>query len=229
MNRQNKRAFSVIAIIFVVFQVLVFSIPFEKTAVFWTAYLFGDVAILAQIYVLKIAFDGAETLKSKFYGFPIIRIGTMYALAQVVASLIFMSASSVLPVQISVVVSILLLAAAAIGTISADGLREELTRQDTVLKANVSTMRGLQSQVNTLVGLCKEETLQKKIRDFAEELKYSDPVSGDSTEALELEMMALITDLQNAVLENAISDADVLLQKLKVVLVERNRICKLNK
>ena len=71
-NNKNKlRAVIVIAIAAVVFNVLAFVIPFAKGGVFWLSYGFGMLAILAQFFVIWLAFSKAETVKSKLYGLPI--------------------------------------------------------------------------------------------------------------------------------------------------------------
>lgn len=229
MNKQSKRIRVITAIVFIVFQVLVFTIPFEKTVVFWIGYLFGMIAIIGQIYVLKVAFDNTETLKSKFYGFPIVKIGAMYLVIQLIASFIFMIGAVVIPVQVAIVICTLLLAVAAIGTITTDGLREELIRQDSELKTDVTTMRNLQSQINALVTICKDEQMVKQIKVLAEEIKYSDPVSNDKLHSIEANLIEMVSSLQEAVLEQDNEGAEELLVKLHIELVERNRLCKLSK
>ncbi len=229
MNKQSKRIVIITAIVFIVFQVLVFTIPFEKTVVFWIGYLFGMIAIIGQIYVIKVAFNEAEILKSKFYGIPILKIGIMYLVAQLVASFIFMIGSIVIPVQVAIVICTLLLAIAAIGTITTEGIREELTRQDSELKTDVTTMRNLQSQINALVTICKDEQMVKQIKALAEEIKYSDPVSNDKLQSIETNLVEMVSSLQEAVLERDTMVAGELLDKLHIELVERNRLCKLSK
>ena len=65
-----------------VFNVISFAVPFAKTGAFWIGYLFGMIAVLGQIAVMKLAFNGTTTVRSKFYGFPVARIGIIYAVVQ---------------------------------------------------------------------------------------------------------------------------------------------------
>lgn len=225
---KNLRPLLITAIALVVLQVLTFVIPFEHTATFWWSYVFAMIGVVSQPIILKVAFRGDESLKSKFYGFPIVRVGLYYCIAQLVLSFLFMALAKYVPVQIPVVVYVLLLAAVSAGTIAADGIREELIRQDVQLEVHGETMRNLQSQVAIMVSLC-DETFLPKMKAFAEEIKYSDPTSKGATEAIETDLAAQIDILQSALLEQDFATAETLLKKLQLTLTERNRLCKLRK
>ena len=82
MNKTSTKGYIVLGLIFVVFTVIAFAAPFNKTGVFALAYIFGVIAIAYQIYVFKISFTAGGDAKSKFYGFPIAKVGVIYLLAQ---------------------------------------------------------------------------------------------------------------------------------------------------
>lgn len=84
--------------------------PFAKNGVFWLAYVFGVIAIAAQIYVYPKAFEG-ESARSKFYGFPIAKLSTIYLIVQLILSILCMAISKVLPTWVPVVFIVLLAAA----------------------------------------------------------------------------------------------------------------------
>ena len=90
MGKNEIRGYIVDAILLIVFSVIAFAAPFAKTGVFWMAYLFGVIAIAYQIYVFQISFNQGDDVKSKFYGFPIARVGVIYLAVQLVLSLIEM-------------------------------------------------------------------------------------------------------------------------------------------
>ena len=129
MKIKNKQLL-ICAIGLVCFLALVFLIPFPKTAAYWVAFAFGAVAICAQGYVMKIAFDKREPLKSKFYGYPIARIGIIYLIAQLAVSIALMAIGFAVevPVWIALLVCILIFGVSALGLISADIMREEVER-----------------------------------------------------------------------------------------------------
>lgn len=228
MSKNKLRFYIVLAILFVVLSVIAFVLPFQKTATFWLSYAFAAIAIAVQIYAYPKAFDG-PTVKSKFYGFPLARVSTIYLIAQLVLSLIFMVASKWVPAWIPVVLFALLLGAAAIGFIAAEGVRDEVERQDVVHKTNVTTMRALQSKAVFVASQCEDAETKKALDAFAEALRFSDPVSSDALVDIEENLTGLVEELGNAVLDKDFEAARSLCAKASTLLADRNRMCKLNK
>lgn len=227
MSKNKLRFYVVIAAIFVALTVIAFAVPFAKTGSFWVAYVFAVLALAAQIYAYPKAFAG-ESAKSKFYGFPIAKLTTVYLAAQLVVSIISMAAAALVPVWIPAVISIVILCAAIVGFISADAMRDEVERQDVKIKKDVSAMRALQSKVNALPGQCSGESA-KALEKLAEDLRYSDPVSSDATAEIEAELKALLDEIQTAVVDGDNNAITTLCRKAGITLTERNRLCKLNK
>jgi hypothetical protein len=229
MTKNHKRILAVIAIVFVAFTVITVALPFEKNGIFWLSYIFAIISIFAQIYVLKVAFDGADSTKSKFYGFPIAQVGVVYMCVQLVLSIIFMALSTKAPIWLAVVIYILLLALAGIGFISTDAVRDEIVRQDVKLETNVSCMTTLRSIVYPLADMCSDENAKKALQDLADEFRYSDPVSSESLKDIESELENQVGELQLAVTEGKAENILSLCKKIKITLTERNRLCKLGK
>ena len=224
-----KRSLIVIVIVLLVFSVIAFAIPFAHTTAFWVAYGFGALAILFQIYILKVSFAIDGDAKSRFYGFPIARLGVYYLVAQLIASVIEMALSKVIPTGAAVAVNVLLLALAVVGCITVDAMRDEIIRQDGALKKNVGNMRELQSLSAALVGQCGDEALKTMLQKLADEFRYSDPVSSEKTQELEEDMKAQLGDIQQALVEGDSDGAKKLCGKLMGSLAERNRICSVSK
>lgn len=229
MNKSRLKVNAVVAIVFITYSIIAFLLPFERNAVFWISYLFSAISIVIQLYVVKVSFGGANSAKSKFYGFPILRIGIVYMLLQVVVSIAFMVWAKALPLWLPLVVYILFLAVAAIGMIAADTVREEIERQDVQIKANVSCMTELRSAVYALPGKCESEEIRGKLQELADEFKYSDPVSSQALKGVEENLKRLVEQLQSSVLNSAEDEISDLCKKVSVELGERNRLCKLNK
>ena len=228
MSKNRLRFYIVLIILFVVLSVIAFVMPFQKTVTFWLSYFFAVIAIAFQIYVYPKAFEG-PSVKSKFYGFPLARVSTIYLIAQLVLSLIFMIAGKWIPAWISIILFVLLLGAAVIGFIAAEGVRDEVERQDVVHKANVSTMRALQSKAVFVASQCEDAETKKVLDTFSEALRFSDPVSRDALADIEENLTGLVEELGNAVLDKDFEAARSLCAKASTLLADRNRMCKLNK
>ena len=231
-KKTQIRGLIILAIAAVVYTVAVFVIPFPKTgAVFWLSYPFTLAACGAQIYVIRTAFFKGQGAKSKFYGFPIVRIGVIYLLAQFVLGLIFMALAVFLsvPVWLPVVLYIVLLGIVAMGFIAADEMRDEVERQDAVLNKNVACMRALQSKTASLVQLAQGAQIHKALEKFSENVQFSDPVSSESLADIETDLMTCVDELHQAVTDGDYENTLALVQKAETILVERNRLCKLDK
>lgn len=86
LSKGKFQTILILAIVLAAYLVLAFVIPFAKTAVFWLALVFTLAAFGVQLYVLKLSFTKGKDARSKFYGFPIARIGVVYLIVQIALS-----------------------------------------------------------------------------------------------------------------------------------------------
>ena len=61
-------------------------------------------------------------------------------------------------------------------------------------------MRSLHSQLCRLASRCDDPDAAADVKKFAEELRYSDPVSSDALADIERELCAVVDELQSAVI-----------------------------
>lgn len=229
INKSYLRGAAAILVVIALFNVLAFVIPFKHTGVFWNAYVFGMAAILIQLPAMYYAFGDGKSAKSKFYGFPIARVAALYLIAQLVLSFAAMIIAKWLPTWISTVLFVVLLGIAALGFISTSAVRDEIERQDDKLKTDVSKMRALCSLGASLPAQCEDALLRQEAERFAQQLRYSDPVSSAATAEAESELATLTDELQRAILEGDVSGGIGLCKRAEAALAERNRLCKLKK
>lgn len=229
MKKNTVRWWSVLAIILVVYNVVIFAVPFERSAVFFLSWLFTLAAICSQIYVIRTAFYQGEGAKSRFYGWPVARIGVVYLTAQILLGLIFMVLGSNVRLWIPLVLYVVLLGASAVGFIAVDATRDEIVRQDTTLKTDVSCMRSLQSKTMAILMQMGDGPVREATEKFAEALRFSDPVSSGALREIESELSCCVDEIQQAIVDNDSACAIALLDRANVLLLERNRLCKLNK
>ena len=133
-----------------------------------------------------------------------------------------------IPYWVSLIIFAIGLGAATLGLISADAMREQVEVADDVTQEKIALMRGLQSRVTGLVAAADADTA-KVLTPFADELRYSDPVSSEALLQIETELSNLVDLLQSAVVGGDVANVRVLVRKGMVTLAERNRQCKLNK
>ena len=223
------RGWTIISIITVAFSAIVFAVPFHRTSVFWVAYLSGVIAILFQVYIFVSSFSSSDDARSKFYGFPIARLGVYYLLAQLSISIVEIVLANIIPLWLVLLVNVVLLAFALIGCITAETMRDEIVRQDKQIKESISKMRELQSFSASIANQCYDKKLKSIVDKIAEDFRYSDPVTSEKTFELESDMLEELKTVQQAVVDGDVDAAEKLSSKLLASLAERNRICSISK
>lgn len=225
MKKEHIRPIAAFAVLLILYCLVAFLIPFVHTATFWVSFVFTLIAFAVVGASIYIAFIKNPDAKSKFYGFPIAKIGVIYGIGQLVAGILFMSLSQWAPVWLAVLVYAIALGAAVIGLISADAVVEQIHVQDEKLKKDVSLMRSLQSKVNQMAA----QSENTEIKTLADEFRYSDPVSNDAIADAEADLSAAVDELQSAYVDGDSEAVAKLCRKASALLAERNRLCKLNK
>lgn len=229
MKKNAIRWWVVLGVVLVVYNVLAFALPFPKTAVFAVSYLFTMIAILAQIYVIRTAFYRGEGVKSKFYGFPIAKLGVIYLAVQLIAGLVFMALGLIVPVWLPLALYVVLLGIAAAGFVAADAARDEVVRQEVKLEKDVSRMREFQAKGRALVALNQVPEAARPLEKLAEDLRFSDPVSSEALTETEDQLAECLAQLQEAVSAQKTEQILSVCQEAERILAERNQLCKLNK
>ena len=229
MKKNAIRWWVVLGVVLVVYNVLAFALPFPKTAVFAVSYLFTMIAILAQIYVIRTAFYRGEGVKSKFYGFPIAKLGVIYLAVQLIAGLVFMALGLIVPVWLPLALYVVLLGVAAAGFVAADAARDEVVRQEVKLEKDVSRMREFQAKGRALVTLNQIPEAARPLEKLAEDLRFSDPVSSEALTEIEDQLAECLAQLQEAVSAQKTEQILSVCREAERILAERNQLCKLSK
>lgn len=228
MKKNRMQGWIVLAVVLIAYHAVVFLIPFAKTTVFWLSYGFTLIAFAVAAASFAIAF-GKPDAKSRFYGFPIARVGAVYWVIQLAVSVVFMALGKLAPWWLAVLIYVLGLAAAVLGLVSTEAVVEQIHAQDAKVKKDAALMRLLQSKVGQLAAQCDDLDAAGAIRAFAEQLRYSDPVSGEAAAEAEAELTSLADELQQAVVDGDADSVRKLCRRASGVLTERNRLCKLGK
>lgn len=222
MKKQGVLGYAILGILFVLVNVIVFAVPTAKTGAFWVAYVFTVIAFASQIAVWKVAFGREDTLKSKFLGIPVVHVGIVYLIIQIIALVVFMAVPT-LPAWSAIIVCALILGISAICMISAETAREEIERVEARVKQKVFYIRSLQVDVEMLAEAETDEQTKKGLTQLAEKIRFSDPMSSDELAALEAKIVDKVETLKTA------PDKLAAIEELNRLLTERNKKCKLLK
>lgn len=193
--KKKGLAYAVLVIAFALFNVVAFAIPTEKTATFWIAYAFSVIAFALQILVWMFAFKGADTIKSKFLGIPLLSVGFRYLVIQIVAFAVFMIFPA-LPTWIPVVICSVILGTSAICLIGTETGREEINRIEEKIEQKVFFIKALQVDVELIAETETDPNVKEELISLAEKIRFSDPVSDDSLQEIEAEISNKIKELK---------------------------------
>ena len=222
MKKNKGMAYAALAIAFLLFNVIAFAVPTAKTATFWIAYVFTSIAFASQIAIWKFAFKGADTLKSKFLGIPLISVGITYLIIQIIAFAVFM-AMPLAASWIAIMVCVLILGISAICLIGTEIGREEINRVEEKVEKKVFYIKSLQVDVEMLASSETAVDTKAELKKLAEKIRFSDPMSNEALADLEAEITAKVKELKTA--ENKAE----IITFLDSLITERNKKAKLLK
>lgn len=233
MSKNIKRYFIIIAILLVVYNLLVFVIPFPHVNpdTFWVAYLGGMVGLLAQGYIAYLAFNNKESLKSMLYGFPLVRIGVIYLIAQLSVSLLafVLGAFIDVPTWVVLLLEIILLALAVIGLITSETYREEIEKLERSEPLTTKFIYDLRVDAKLLIEKYSSSSIYSDLYKLQQEIQYSDPKSNDTLLDIEDEINRKFVELKELLSNEDLDNAKKLIDNLLLLIKERNYRCKTSK
>lgn len=222
MKKNSTKGYAILGIIFLLISIIAFAVPTMKTTTFWIAYFFTAIAIVSQIVSWKNAFEKEDTLKSKFLGLPIVYIGIVYLVAQIVAFAVF-TAVPTLPIWSPLVVCVAILGISAIFMIVGEAGRGEIERVEAKVQKKVFFIKALQADVELLIDRETDTEIRTALQQLAEKIRFSDPMSDNTVADIESTIAAKVFKLKTQ------SDKMAIIQELNLLLTERNKKAKILK
>ncbi len=233
MNKNFKKYIAIVIIIGVVYNILALAIPFahKSEASFWILWICGLLSIISQPFIAHYGLNETNTYKSKIYGWPIIRLGYLYMLIQMVLCIALFTLNSFVLVDywIIIVIESILIGLTSIGLIMTDSYKQEIIKIENSLPNTTKFISDLRVDLETLANKVTEESIRIKLGLLVEEVKYSDPVSNDSLGEIEEEIYKncelLKRNISTGIIDSIFSDIDELI----ILLKERNQKAKASK
>ena len=222
MKKNSTKGYVILGILFALVSIIAFAVPTAKTTTFWIAYVFTAAASAAQIGIWKTALGKEETLKSKFLGFPIVHIGIVYAVIQVIAFAVFMFVPT-LPAWSAIVVYSIIASVSAVCMISADTGRNEIERVEAKVQKKAVYIRELQADIELSADNESDAAVKAALTQLAEKIRFSDPMSSEQLADLESKISTKVAELKTA------SSKLEIITELNSLLDERNKKCKISK
>lgn len=222
--KQNKNLVLtglIYAIIFLVYNLLVFIIFKQHTPVFWLSYGFMLLAFTAQIVSMLLSFKAAD-VETIFFGIPLASLSIYYFFAELFVSVVFMIFQTA-GVTLAVVIQVVMLAAFTVVAIISLMARDTVQDISQKVKENVQNIKSLLVDVELLIGQCQDPELKISLKKLSETIKYSDPMTNESINDQEYLIMQVMSELKLNIDTNNLADARNTCTKLQMLFVERNK------
>lgn len=218
MKNNNIKGYAILSIFFVLVSVIAFAVPTVKTNTFWIAYVFTTVAFVVQILIWKFTFGKEDTLKSKFLTIPVVYIGSVYLLTQVIAFAVF-KFIPMLPSWVAVVVCALIVSISVVCMIAAETGRGKIEHVETKIQKRVFYVKELQVDIEMLADGETDDAVKKELIQLAEKIRFSDPMSSEQLAELENRISDKVIELKTT------ADRMAIIKELNSLLDERNKKC----
>lgn len=227
MNKPKKSAVAIYGIIAIIFILITVLIPFQKPACSWIMFSFSLISLLVGAGISLYAFGKPKDLMSKFYGYPIFRIGYLYTVAQVITTVILYAVGAFfsVPYWIGLLISIIYTGAAGIGFIVTDNSRDFIENIDVNTVDTTKAVTGFQVDISDILDACKDEKAIEPLQNLVTKFKYSDPVSIEKTKEIETEIEKELKILKVCVSDQNTDTTLEQIEKVVNLLNSRNRIC----
>ena len=222
MKKNSSKGYFILGILFILVSIIAFAVPAAKTAAFWISYAFTVIAFAAQIIIWKAALGRSESLKSKFLGLPVLHIGIVYLVVQIIALIVFLFIPT-LPIWSAVVACAVVVGVSAVCMIASDVGRDEIERVSAKVREKAFYIKQLQADVELLAGAETDTTTKSALMQLAEKIRYSDPMSDEQLADIENRITEKIAELK------ASTDKAKNINELNSLLDERNRKIKIMK
>lgn len=222
MKKNSARGYVILGILFAMVSVIAFAVPTMKTTAFWISYAFTVIAIAAQIVIWKTALGRAEALKSKFLGLPVVYIGVVYLVVQIIAFAVFLFIP-MLPIWIAVIACTVVVGVSAVCMIASDVGRNEIERVSAKVQGKAFFIKQLQTEIELLADAETDVAAMSALTRLTEKIRFSDPMSDEQVDDIENQITEKIAELKFS------TDKTKVINELNLLLDERNRKIKILK
>lgn len=233
--KENKKYYFIIwLVLFAVFNLIIFIMPnkvfgitrFDKTT-FWIAYVLVVIAYIGHLVVAKLLINNNDTLDKTFMNLSLIKINISSIIISTIVGMIFMSIP-ILPAWLGSIICILILAYVIIAMCLARSTSNKALEVEGKVKEKTEFIKLLISEASILPSLAstkENKILANKVYDA---IKYSDPMSNEKLEAIEVKIKSQYEEFKEALIRND-ENVSIFMNTLLLSIKERNSKCKLFK
>lgn len=228
MSKKGKMIAAILAIAFIAYNVTLFAVCgfTGHTPVFWMSWVFMLVAFAAMTVSGVILGKRGLFLRDWLFGFPIIKHSTVYIMAELLVSCIFIILEDSIRPGLAFGLQFLLLCIYGICAVSCFLSKEMIDDVHTKVSDKTRFIKLLSIDAEMLVEKCSDPETKEECRKLAESVRYSDPMSSEALFELEKDLTLTVSQCDKAIEEKDFAAAKEFCAKAMLQLDERNKKCK---
>lgn len=228
MSKKGKMIAAILAIVFIAYNVTLFAVCgfTGHTTVFWMSWVFMLVAFAAMTASGVILGRRGLFLRDWLFGFPIIKHSTVYIMAELLVSCIFIILEDSIRPGPAFGLQFLLLCIYGVCAVSCFLSKETIDDVRTRVSDKTRFIKLLSIDAEMLVEKCSDPETKEECRRLAESVRYSDPMSSEALFELEKELALTVSRCDRAIEEKDFAAAKEFCAKAVLQLTERNKKCK---
>lgn len=225
-NKTFKNSLIVYILGIILFNILIFTIPFDKNLSresFWCVLISSNLFFFFSI----ITFFQLKKIKcKKIYIFNIYFFLVLLSLIQIIAAYILLIIGNFLYVKlwISLIVEIILLFMNIIFFIFSFRYLRYLLQEDSSIKSDTSFIEAIRLEINELLLETTLFKIKKSLNNLLEKIKYIDPVSTESTQKVEDDIVDKINELKNSISKRNITVSLKIIENISNLIEKRSLI-----
>ena len=166
------------------------------------------------------------SMRDWLFGYPIIKHTVAYLVAQFVASTLFMIFEDSASWKLALVVMMIILFVYMVFAISCLLTKQTIDEVEDRIADKTAYIKLLRADASLLESKTADPALKALCRKFAEDVRYSDPMSCEALFELEKEISLCVADCSEALAAQDADAARTIIERASLLLRERNAKCK---
>lgn len=210
------------AILFGVYNMLVFVIFKGYNSVFWISYVFELLAFALCVGCFFISLKNI-TIKAAFFGIPLISFSLYFLILETVVSFIFMALRNVVGNTLPIVIQVLILAAFLVIAIISIMAKDVTVASNDKINNSAKYIQSFRVDLEGYAERCPDPTAKAAIEKLAETARYADQRTTPLSAPLEQQISALVFQIQTCVNNGNYQAVPQLCQQAEYAYSDRDR------
>lgn len=230
ITKNAKTTALVLSILFAAYNLVLFIVAgFEHTEVFWISWVFVLLGFAAMAIVGVFLGKEGLMLRDWIFGFPMIRCTTIYIVVEFILSVIFMLLEYDVSWQLAFVIQFIVFGLFIGLVASCFAAKRTIDTVRTNIKDKTTFIRMLRVDAEMLVEKCSDAETKAACQKLSEDIRFSDPMSSEALFELEKDIALAVSNCGDAITAGDFETAKMYCGKASMLLIERNKKCKVLK